>query len=70
MENTIYIGRSVQGVMKNQLFTTRPDSLIAELSKTYRHIGALFVNVEDFASALQELNTPGSAIWQAAQEVK
>lgn len=49
MTNVIYVGKSTGGVMKNQLFTSRPTELIAELEKTNPGIGAKFISVDEFA---------------------
>lgn len=49
MTNVIYVGKSTGAVMKNQLFTSRPTELIAELEKTNPGIGAKFISVDEFA---------------------
>ena len=49
MKNVIYVGKSTGAVMKNQLFTSRPTELIAELEKTNPGIGAKFISVDEFA---------------------
>ena len=70
MENVIYIGRTVDYVKHNQLYTRRPDNIIAQLEKKFPLIGALFVPVDEYTSALRELETPGSDIYLAAEQVR
>ena len=70
MENVIYIGRRVGSVMTNQLYVTRPDELIEQLSERYPLIGLLFVPVEQYGAALKELATPGSALATAYEQTK
>lgn len=70
MDNVIYLGRHVEGVMTNQLFTARPDEIIERLSADYPLIGLLFVPVEDYATAIKELATPGSARAIAYEQTK
>lgn len=70
MDNVIYLGRHVSGVMTNQLFTVRPAELIERLEEDYPLIGRLFVPVEEYATAIQELATPGSAIAIAYEQTK
>lgn len=70
MDNVIYLGRHVSGVMTNQLFTTRPNDLIETLSVDYPLIGLLFVPVEEYAAAIKELATPGSALAIAYEQTK
>ncbi len=70
MENHIYIGRSVGGVMTNQLFTKRPDDLITTLSETYPLIGNLFVPIEEYSAAMRELASAGSLRALAYEQTK
>ena len=49
MTNVIYVGKTGNGVVHNQLFVNRPTSLIAELEKKTPGIGAQFVSVEEYA---------------------
>lgn len=70
MENVIYIGRAVGGVMHNQLYVRRPVMTIARLEKTFPLIGALFVPCDEYEQALRELETPGSDIYLAAEQLR
>lgn len=70
MENVIYIGRSVGGVMHNQLYVRRPVMTITRLEKTFPLIGALFVPCDEYEQALRELETPGSDIYLAAEQLR
>ena len=70
MENVIYIGRTVEGVKHNQLFIRRPVNTIAALEKKFPLIGALFVSVDEYATALADLETPGSDTNLAYEQVR
>ena len=70
MDNVIYLGRHVSGVMTNQLFTSRPNDLIAVLEADYPLIGLLFVPVDEYATAIKDLATPGSARAIAYEQTK
>ncbi len=57
MTNVIYVGKSTGAVMKNQLFTSRPTELIAELEKTNPGIGAKFISVDEYAGAIAKASS-------------
>lgn len=70
MENVIYIGRTVDMVKTNQLFVRRPVKTIAALEKKFPLVGALFVPCDEYEQALRELETPGSDINLAYEQVR
>lgn len=72
MTNTIYIGATINHgeVMANQLFTERPAALIERLKAKYPLIDLLFVNVEEYASAVAELSKAGSVRAKAYAQTK
>jgi len=49
MTNVIYTGKTMGGVMHNQVFVKRPTEIIAELEKTNPGIGAKFISVDEYA---------------------
>lgn len=69
MTNTIYIGRQVEGVMANQIFSQRPQALIATLKEKYSLIENLFVACEDYLTAEKKMNTPGTLEYRAYKQL-
>lgn len=63
MSNTIYIGATLNkdGVFANQIYTSRPTERIEQLKAKYPLIDLLFVSVEEYAAAVGELETAGTA---------
>lgn len=70
MTNTIYIGAPVEGVQTNEIFTARPTALIKKLTEKFPLIGQLFVPIEIYGAALEEMQTPGTVQAQAYLQTK
>ena len=69
----VYVGQSYKkfDLQKNRIYMTRPEKKIEELkSAGYTLAGFLFVEVADLLQAQKDLQTKGTKIYQAVEQMK
>lgn len=65
MKNTIYLGATMGGVLRGQLFRERPQELIERLKTVYPLVDQLFVSVDYLAAAESEIKQKGTVRYKA-----
>lgn len=70
MNQTIYIGPDIRGVVaRNQIFTYRPEAVIAKASVVEPLAKYLFVPMDDIVNKKRELDRRGSLLNKAYQNI-